>query len=227
MARYSRIEVVLEMARAGLVPVFYDSDSEVCKKVLKACYDGGSRIFEFTNRGDFAHEIFADLYKYVSSDLPGMMLGAGTIMDSGTASLFIQLGSNFIVSPVLLKDMASVCNRRKILWVPGCGTVNEISYAEELGAEIVKLFPAKQLGGPDFVKAVKAPCPWTNIMCTGGVERDEDSLHKWFTSGVTCVGMGSALLSKKNINEFGYDYIRDSVKKVLNVISAIRNKPDF
>ena len=222
MAKYSRIQVASKMQESGLVPVFYHADIEVCKKIAKACYDGGLKILEFTNRGDFAHEVFAELSKYVIKDLPGMILGVGSIIDAGTTSLYIQLGANFIVSPVLKEDMAVVCNRRKILWTPGCGSLNEISKAEELGAEIVKIFPAKQIGGPDFIKNIKGPCPWTSIMPSGGVEPEEDNLKKWFDAGATCVGMGSNLISADIIKDNKFDLLRDRVKEVLAIIQKVR-----
>ena len=147
------------------------SNIDTCKKVLKACYDGGIRVFEFVNRGDFAHEIFSELNKYALKELPGMILGAGSIVEAATTALYIQAGANFIVSPLLNEEMAKTCNRRGVAWSPGCGTISEISKAQELGAEIVKLFPAAEIGGPSFVKAVKGPMPWTNIMPTGGVDK--------------------------------------------------------
>jgi len=133
MARFARIDVILKMKEAGIVPVFYHKDPEVCRNVIKACYDGGIKVFEFTNRGDYAHELFSELGKWAEKEIPGMVMGVGSVVDAGTASLYIQLGANFIVSPVLNPDMAKVCNRRKIAWAPGCGSLSEISYAEELG----------------------------------------------------------------------------------------------
>ena len=167
MAQFSRIEVAIQAKEIGIVPVFYHSDLEVAKQVVKACYDGGARIFEFVNRGDFAHEIFGELIKYASKELPGMILGVGSVVEEATTALYLQLGANFIVSPILNDKMAKICNRRKVSWMPGCGSLTEISYAEELGAEIVKIFPATQVGGPDFIKAVKGPMKFTNIMPTG------------------------------------------------------------
>ncbi len=204
MARFSRISVAEAMKSTGIVPVFYHQDVEVCKEVLKACYDGGVRVFEFTNRGDYAHEVFAALNKFSAKETPEMILGVGSILDAGTTSLYLQLGANFIVSPVLNADMAKVCNRRKVAWSPGCGSVTEISYAEELGAEVVKIFPGSQVGGPSFVKGVKGPLPWASIMPTGGVTPTEDNLKAWFEAGVHCVGMGSQLISGDMIKTKNY-----------------------
>ena len=223
MARFTRIEVALKMKETGLVPVFYNKDLEICKKILKACYDGGVRVFEFTNRGDYAHEVFGELNKFSAVEMPEMMLGVGSVVDAGTASLYMQLGTNFIVSPVLKEDMAVVCNRRKILWSPGCGSLNEISRAEELGAEVVKIFPGSQVGGPGFVKTVKAPCPWTSIMPTGGVAPTKENLGAWFEAGVHCVGMGSQLITKDIIADDNYGKLTTTVSEALAIIKSIRS----
>lgn len=224
MARFSRIEVATTMYETGMIPVFYNADPEVCKKVLKACYEGGVRVFEFTNRGDFAHEVFNALIKFAKTETPEMILGVGSVMDAGTTSLYIQLGANFIVSPVLNEAMAMVCNRRKIAWSPGCGSVSEISKAEELGAEVVKIFPGSQVGGPKFVAAVKGPMPWSSIMPTGGVAPTEENLSAWFNAGVHCVGMGSQLITKELLSSGRYDELTENVKKALAIISGIRGK---
>jgi 2-dehydro-3-deoxyphosphogluconate aldolase / (4S)-4-hydroxy-2-oxoglutarate aldolase len=221
MARFSRIQVALRVAETGMVPVFNHADPEVCKKVLAACYRGGVRVFEFTNRGDFAHELFAELNKYAAREFPEMILGAGTIPDAGTASLYIQLGANFIVAPNMQPDVAVVCNRRKIAWVPGCATLTEISRAEELGAEIVKVFPGNVLGTA-FVEAVRGPMPWTSMMVTGGVEPEEGNLKGWFKAGVTCVGMGSQLFSKSLLSEGRFDELEGKVKTVMEVIGRLK-----
>ena len=126
MAQYNRIEVALKMEEQGMVPLFYHNDAELGKSVLKACYDGGARLLEFTSRGDFAHEVFRELSKYALDELPGMMLGVGSVTDAASASLYMALGANFIVTPVLRKDIAIVCNRRKVLWSAGCGSLSEI-----------------------------------------------------------------------------------------------------
>ena len=222
MAKFTRIEVALKMKETGIVPVFYHSNLELCKNVLKACYDGGVRVFEFTNRGDFAHEVFGALSQYVARDLPELMLGIGSVVDAGTTSLYIQLGADFVVSPILNPDMAKVCNRRKILWSPGCGSLTEISYAEELGAEVVKIFPGEQVGGAEFVKAVKGPFPWTSIMPTGGVNPDETNLKTWFGAGVHCVGMGSQLITKDILQSGDLSQLTNKVKEALAIVRGIR-----
>ncbi|MDC0119952.1 bifunctional 4-hydroxy-2-oxoglutarate aldolase/2-dehydro-3-deoxy-phosphogluconate aldolase [Flavobacteriaceae bacterium] len=221
MARYSRIEVAQVMKETGLVPLFFHSDIEVAKKVLQACYNGGARLMEFTSRGDFAHEVFGELNKYALSKLPGMILGVGSVTDAGSASLYMQLGANFVVTPVLREDIAIACNRRKVLWSPGCGSLTEIAKAEELGCEIVKLFPGGSYG-PSYVKAIKGPQPWTSIMPTGGVSPTKESIEAWFSAGVTCVGMGSKLISNEVIASGDYKGLENKVSKALALIKLAR-----
>ena len=221
MAQFSRIEVATVMKKTGLVPLFYHADIEVSKKVLKACYDGGARLMEFTARGDFAHEVFGELVKFAIAKLPGMILGVGSITDAAAASRFMGLGANFIVTPVLREDIALVCNRRKVLWSPGCGTLTEIARAEELGCEIVKLFPG-DIYGPGFVKAIKGPCPWTSIMPTGGVSPDKENLSAWFKAGVTCVGMGSKLIAKETKGNFDLKKIEELTRESIQIIESIK-----
>jgi len=221
MARFTRIEVALKMKETGMVPVFYHKDTEVCKQVINACYEGGVRVFEFTNRGDFAHEVFGELSKWVAIEIPDMILGVGSVLDSATAALYIQLGSNFIVSPFIDEDTARFCNRRKIAWSPGCGSVTEINHAHELGAEVVKIFPGLSVGGPDFVSAVRGPMPWSSLMPTGGVSPNEANLKGWFKAGVHCVGMGSQLFPKEVIESGNYLAITNKCKVVLAIIQNL------
>lgn len=221
MAKYTRIEVATVMKETGMIPLFYHGDVALGKEVLKACYDGGARLMEFTSRGDFAFEIFGALNKYALAELPGMILGVGSVTDAAAASLYMQLGANFIVTPVLREDIALVCNRRKVLWSPGCGSLTEIAKAEELGCEIVKLFPG-DIYGPQFIKGIKGPCPWTSIMPTGGVSTSEDNLKSWFDAGATCVGIGSQLISNEILNAKDFDGLREKVKQTLEIIKAIR-----
>jgi len=220
MAQFTRIEVVSKMKETGMVPLFYSGDIEVSRNVLKACYDGGARLMEFTARGDFAHEVFAELVRYSISELPGMILGIGSVTDAAMASYYMQIGANFIVTPVLREDIALVCNRRKVLWLPGCGTLTEIARAEELGCEIIKLFPG-EIYGPKFVKSIKGPQPWTSIMPTGGVLPTEESLSSWFDAGVSCVGMGSQLISKAILDARDYARLTEEVGRLLTIIKKI------
>jgi 2-dehydro-3-deoxyphosphogluconate aldolase/(4S)-4-hydroxy-2-oxoglutarate aldolase len=221
MAQYSRIEVATVMKQSGMVPLFYHPDVELGKKVLKACYYGGARLLEFTARGDFAFEVFSELNKYAIKELPEMIMGVGSITDAAAASMFMQMGANFIVTPSLREDIAVVCNRRKVLWSAGCGTLTEINKAEELGCEIVKLFPG-DLYGPAFVKAIKGPQPWTSVMPTGGVSTEESNLKGWFDAGVTCVGMGSKLISKEILANKDFKGLESKVRDTIEKIKKLK-----
>lgn len=221
MAQFTRLEVVKVMKDTGMVPLFYHQDLEVSKKVITACYKGGARLLEFTARGDFAHEVFGELVKYVTKELPKMIMGVGSVTDAASASRYMSLGANFIVTPVLREDIALVCNRRKVLWSQGCGSLTEIARAEELGCEIVKLFPGG-IYGPEFVKAVRGPQPWTSVMPTGGVAPTKENLEGWFKAGVTCVGMGSKLMIKEANGNFDYDKIQAKTKEAIDIIKEFK-----
>jgi 2-dehydro-3-deoxyphosphogluconate aldolase / (4S)-4-hydroxy-2-oxoglutarate aldolase len=221
MAQYTRHEVISVLQQNGMVPLFYHEDADTAKEIIKACYDGGARLLEFTHRGDFAQEVFRELIDYTRTNLPGMILGVGSVTDAASASYYMMIGANFIVTPVFREDIAIVCNRRKVLWSPGCGSLTEIARAEELGAEIVKLFPGN-LYGPSFVKAIKGPQPWTSIMPTGGVTTEADNLKAWFDAGVTCVGMGSQLISTTVIKNKAYAELTETVKSTLALIQSLK-----
>ena len=221
MAQYTRLEVIQQIKESGMVPLFYHKDINVAKAVLKACYGGGARLMEFTSRGDFAFEIFNQLIKYAIEELPGMILGVGSVTDAAAASQYMLAGANFIVTPVFREDIAIVCNRRKVLWSPGCGSLTEIARAEELGCELVKLFPGSTYG-PGFVKAILGPQPWTSIMPTGGVSTEVENLKGWFYAGVTCVGMGSKLISKEILANESYSKLTEDVKNTLEIIRELK-----
>ncbi len=220
MAKFARTEVIQTMLEQRLVPLFYHPDVETGKQILKACYQGGARLMEFTNRGDFAQDVFATLNQYVLKELPELVLGIGSVNDAPTAAMYMQMGANFIVGASYREDIARICNRRKILYVPGCGTLTEIGTAEEMGCEFVKLFPGS-VYGPGFVKSIKGPSPWTRIMPTGGVSTDEDNLKGWFDAGVSAVGMGSQMISKDIISDKKWDVLTDRVRKTLEFIEGM------
>ena len=222
MARYKRLETLLLMKQIGLVPVFYNSDVEVAKKIVCACADGGARLVEFTNRGDGAIEVFKALEAYLAAHRPDVILGTGSVVDAPTAAMYIAAGSNFIVCPLLDDETGKLCNSRKIAWSPGCGTVSEIHRAEILGAEICKIFPGGEVGGPSFVKNLKGPCPWADIMPTGGVAPTFESLSAWFNAGIACAGMGSKLITKEFIANKDYAGITNKVRETIELIRQIR-----
>ncbi len=222
MAKFTKLQTLNVIKNTGIVPVFYNSDIEISKNVLKACYKGGIRAFEFTNRGDFAQEIFAQLVKFASTECPEMVLGIGSIVDAPTAAMYIQLGANFVVGPLFNPDVAKVCNRRGIPYSPGCGSVTEIGFAQECGCDLVKIFPAGSVGGPGFIKSVLAPMPWSMIMVTGGVEPTEENLTAWFKSGVTCVGMGSNLFPDKILKDGDWESITTLCKSCMGIFQKLK-----
>lgn len=222
MARFNKLQVLDAIISTGMVPVYYNKDVETAKQVVKACYEGGVRAFEFTNRGDFAHEVFAELNKFAAKECQELVLGVGSIVDAGTASLYLQLGANFIVGPLFNPEIAKVCNRRLVPYTPGCGSVSEIGFAQEVGCDLCKIFPAGNVGGPSFVKNMKAPMPWSMIMATGAVEPTEENLSAWFKAGVTCVGMGSKLFPKEMIAEGNWEGISALCRNALDIIKKYR-----
>jgi len=222
MAKFTRLQTLLKMQEIGIIPVFYNSDLEKAKRIVDSCAHAGAEVIEFTNRGDFAYAIYAQLEQYISTKYPKVILGVGSIIDPYTAAIYIANGANFIVGPVLNEEVAKLCNRRKIPYSPGCGTVTEIQKAEELGCEIIKIFPAGELGGPKFIKSIKGPMPWVSIMPTGGVSPDKESLKEWFKAGAVCVGMGSKLIAKELVKKGDFKTITKNIKQTIALIKAIR-----
>ena len=217
-----RIDVALKMRDIGAVPLYYHPDIDTCKKVISACYRGGMTIFEFTNRGEQAHETFSELVKWGKQHMPDLLMGVGSVVDAGTSSLYIQLGAKFVVSPLLNEEMGRVCNRRKILWIPGCATATEISRAEEAGAEIIKIFPGPTVGGPAFIKAYLGPCPWSNLMPSGGVSPTRENLTEWFDAGAFAVGMGSQLITKDIVKKGLYNDLSEVAAKSIEIIKNLK-----
>ena len=222
MARFKRLQVLTTIVDVGLVPVFYHPDVEVAKNVAAACASGGALVVEFTNRGDFAPEVFKELSLYLAQEHPDVILGVGSVVDAPTAALYIAYGANFVVGPLLNPEIARLCNRRKVAYSPGCGSASEIATAEELGVEIVKVFPGTAVGGPAFVRSVLGPCPWTSIMPTGGVDATEESIRAWFGAGAACVGIGSKLIRKEWVAAGDWMAITAQVQKVLAWIQKVR-----
>ena len=221
MAKYNKIQVIQTMKETGVVPVFYHGDIETAKQVVKACYEGGIRAFEFANRGDFAQEVFKELNKFALKELPGMIMGVGTVIDPATAAIYLQLGANFVVGPMFNREIALLCNRRLVPYCPGCATATEVSTAQEAGCDVCKVFPGDVLG-PAFVKGVRAPMPWSQLMVTGGVKPEKANLEAWFKAGVTCVGMGSNLFPKDVIAAGEWSRITELCKNAMQIIQEVR-----
>ena len=223
MARFDKIDVLAKMRITGIVPVFYHSNPEIAKQVVKACYDGGVRAFEFTNRGDFAHEVFAEVVKYAAKECPELAVGVGSVVDPATAALYLQLGACFVVGPLFNPEVARVCNRRSVPYTPGCGTVSEVGAAQECGCDLCKVFPGDVLG-PKFVKGLTAPMPWSKLMVTGGVEPTRENISAWFAAGVYCVGMGSKLFPQDKIAAADWQYISDKCAEAIGYAAECRTK---
>ncbi|MCL4385460.1 MAG: bifunctional 4-hydroxy-2-oxoglutarate aldolase/2-dehydro-3-deoxy-phosphogluconate aldolase [Actinobacteria bacterium] len=223
MARFDRLTVYNTIFKDGMIPLFYNKDKEEAKKISDALVKGGCHVLEFTNRGEGALEVFSYLINIAPDVFPELIIGAGTIIDAPTAALFIAYGANFIVGPNFNEEIARLCNLKRIPYIPGAATVNEILKAEEFGVELVKIFPGSTIGGPKFVEALLGPCPKTKVMPTGGVSVDEENIKNWFKAGVACIGMGSQLVSKKAMNEKNYKLIETNAAKALEIIRKVRN----
>ncbi len=221
---HDRMTVLTAMMGQGVIPVFYHPDAETCVNVIQACANGGARCIEFTNRGDFAAHVFLDVARHFAKADPSVIMGVGSVVDAPTAGIYIANGAKFVVGPILNADVAKVCNRRMIPYSPGCGSASEISYAQELGCEIVKVFPGESVGGPTFVKNVLGPMPWTRIMPTGGVDPDEKSLREWFGAGIVAAGMGSKLITNDLLKAGDWKGIEDRVRKTVDLIASIRRE---
>lgn len=222
--RHDRLAVLTALEAQGVAPVFYHPDADVCLEVIRACARGGAKAIEFTNRGDFAVDLFGDIARELQRTDPDVILGIGSVIDAGTAALYLNRGARFVVSPCLVPEVARVCNRRMAAYFPGCGSVTEIGQAHELGCEIVKLFPGASVGGPDFVKAVLGPMPWTKIMPTGGVDPDEASIARWFGSGIVAAGMGSKLITDAAVKAGDWTAIEAQVRKTVDAIAKFRGR---
>ena len=221
MARFDKQAVLNKMGQTGMVPVFYHKDATIAKQVVKACYEGGVRAFEFTNRGDFAHEVFAEVVKFAAKECPELALGVGSVVDAPTAALYMQLGACFVVGPLFNPEVARACNRRLVPYTPGCGTVSEVGAAQELGCDLCKVFPGDVLG-PKFVKGLMAPMPWSKLMVTGGVEPTKENLTAWFKAGVFCVGMGSKLFPKDVVAAEDWSAITAKCKEAFAYINEAK-----
>ncbi len=222
LAGQTRLDVYNAIADIGAVPVFHVSDVDDSIAIARACVSGGMWVVEFTNRGDHAHEVFNAMHKAVGSEASGVVLGAGTVLDPATAALYVNSGARLIVGPNTNAEVARLCNRRKVAYIPGCGTASEISYAEELGCEIVKLFPARASGGPGFVKDLLGPMPWSSIMPTGGIGVGRGTLQEWFDAGVIAVGLGSSLVTNDIVTRRAWDELERRCRDVLSSIREIR-----
>ena len=220
MARNASIIVYSRIEETPIVPLFFNADLTVAQHVLKACYDGGIRVFEFTNRGAEAPAIFAKLIDYCEKECPDLVLGIGTIYDAKQANEFIAMGADFMLQPFTTPEVGEVCAKHDIPWMPGTMTLTEIRNAEILGAKYVKIFPGNVVG-PVFIKAIKGPMPKTKIMVTGGVEPNKESLSSWFGAGAAAVGMGSQLFPADLIAKKDYQSISNTISDLIKIYRGL------
>lgn len=217
-----RLTVVAALEAQGICPVFYHPEVEACLGIIRAAARAGAPVIEFTDRGDHAADLFGELSKTLARTDPGVILGIGSIVDPGTAALYLSRGARFVVSPCGVEAVAKTCNRKRVAYLPGCGSVTEISQAQEWGCDVVKLFPGAQVGGPAFVKAVMGPMPWTKIMPTGGVEPEEASLKAWFDAGIIAAGMGSRLIPDKLVDEADWAGLEGHIRRAVGLVRSVR-----
>lgn len=223
MARHARLSVYDRLLTQAVVPLFHHDDRRVARDVVQAIAAGGGGVIEFTNRGVGAHEVFASLEQHCRDELPDVVIGAGSVLDAATAALYLNLGASFIVSPTFDEDVARVCHRRKVAYLPGCMTPTEIAHAESAGCEIIKYFPG-DADGPAFISAVLGPSPWTSIMPTGGVEPTEASMRPWLEAGAVCLGIGSKLVRRDLVDAARWSELTDLVRATLDAAAAIRTR---
>lgn len=216
MARFNKEEVFQKMGSNRILPLFNYADADICKSVIRACYNAGIRVFELTNRDAAAFSVFKRLVPFVEKELPDLSLGAGTIMDEKTAQHYIEAGADFIIAPNLEPAVGKVCLDNNIPWLPGCFTATEMKTAYDLGAEVIKLFPAGSVG-PSYVNHLRGPLPFLKIVVTGGVGLDEASLKSWLDSGVFAIGVGSQLFSEQTIKNNNYEEIESKLKTIIRV----------
>jgi 2-dehydro-3-deoxyphosphogluconate aldolase/(4S)-4-hydroxy-2-oxoglutarate aldolase len=221
MARFMRLDVTNTLLDIGLVPLFYHGELATAIEVISACARGGARVIEFTNRGEMAYPVFSELVKHFATADPSIVLGVGSIVDAPTAALYLASGANFIVGPSFNPEIARLCNRRKVLYIPGTATATEIATAEEHGAEICKVFPGDVLG-PGFIKAVLAPCPWHRLLPTGGVDATEASIGEWIKAGAAAVGLGSKLITSEAVKARDFDGLAAKVAQCVGWIQKAR-----
>jgi 2-dehydro-3-deoxyphosphogluconate aldolase / (4S)-4-hydroxy-2-oxoglutarate aldolase len=205
----------------GILPLYFNKDTEVSLEVLKALYRAGIRTVEYTNRGEAALENFKKMRELCDTELKEMYLGIGTIKNREMAQTFIDAGADFIICPGLVEDVAKVADENNLLWVPGCMTPTEIIRAETLGAKMIKLFPGNILG-PEFMSAIKTLFPGLLFMPTGGVDLDKENISKWLKAGVCAVGMGSKLISNDLLEQKDYTKIEELGRQALEILKSLK-----
>ena len=217
----NKTEVLERIREIRLMPLFYHDDPAIAMNVMKAVMEGGMELLEFTNRGENAYKVFRELQKYESENHPDFLLGIGSIVDAKTAFRYIGAGADFVVSPLLSREVMEACSEKGVLCIPGCSTLTEIHQAENWGAELVKVFPAEQLGGPAYIKAIKGPCPWLSLIVTGGVKATTENIKSYHDAGAEGFGLGSDLISKAWIQASEYAAISEKVSELVRFVKGL------
>jgi 2-dehydro-3-deoxyphosphogluconate aldolase/(4S)-4-hydroxy-2-oxoglutarate aldolase len=212
---HSSEQVTKHILDEKIIPLFYEDDKDVCVSVVEALYNGGVRTIEFTHRGEKALENFKALVAK-KVEMPGLMLGIGTIKNTQDAEAYIKAGADFLISPVFDSAVADIAYLNKILWIPGCMTPTEIHVAKQAGCDLVKLFPGNILG-PGFIEAIRPLFRDVQFLVTGGVDATEESVIKWLKAGAAGVGMGSKLITKEVLQQKEYDKISSKIKSLLSI----------
>jgi 2-dehydro-3-deoxyphosphogluconate aldolase/(4S)-4-hydroxy-2-oxoglutarate aldolase len=207
--------------KQGILPLFYNDSSEVTIAITRKLYEAGIRVIEYTNRGEAALDNFKALKELQKEELPELLLGIGTIKSAEQAVQFVDAGADFLISPLVNPGVAAVAAKNDLLWIPGCMTPTEIYNAQQLGAVLIKLFPANILG-PAFVSAVKELFPGVQMMPTGGVEMSQENISAWFDAGVSAVGMGSKLITKTIIQNQAYNQLYIATLQALQFVQSAR-----
>jgi 2-dehydro-3-deoxyphosphogluconate aldolase/(4S)-4-hydroxy-2-oxoglutarate aldolase len=224
MQRYTKSEVSEHLLGAGVLPMFSHPDEKISIRILEALYKAGVRIVEFTNRPDEALAIFKCMRQFADDHLPGLVLGAGTIMNEAQAESFAHAGAAFLVAPSMDREVGMFCRNNDLFWCPGASTLNEILQAEAAGADLVKLFPAAQLGGPAYLKAIRAPCPWLQLIPTGGISTDSKVLRNWIEAGAEVIGMGSHLFEGLDTGLDAMDRLTARASELLGLLQNLKTQ---
>jgi 2-dehydro-3-deoxyphosphogluconate aldolase / (4S)-4-hydroxy-2-oxoglutarate aldolase len=209
-------EILNELTRLGAVAVIRMSDSEKLKRVSEAIHMGGVSAIEITMTTPNALAVIENLSKTMGNDI---IVGVGSVLNPQTAIDAINAGAQFVVSPVFKPDIVETVKKLNIPMMPGAFTPTEIQAAYEQGADIVKVFPA-DIVGMAFFKAIKGPMPYLKLMPTGGVTLN--NAGEWLKAGACAVGVGTALLDKKAIDENNFKKLTENAEILVKSIAEGR-----
>jgi len=212
-----------QIIEQGILPLYFHPDADVSVQILKALYNAGIRVIEYTNGGETAVDDFLQLRKVADKELPELQLGVGSIRNRIEATEFINVGADFIACPGVIEEVAELADKNDLLWIPGCLTATEIILADDLGAQLVKLFPGSLLG-PSYLTAIKEIFPHLLFIPSGGIEASEENLNSWFKSGASAVGLGSEFITKNLMETKDYTRIESLTKQTLKIVQEIKSR---